>query len=41
MRRVWTPKQRHIIKVVKIHKKAKDDLFSQPNKSSAGKKKKR
>jgi hypothetical protein len=39
--RVWTPKQRHIIKVVKIHKKPKDDLFSQPKKSSAGKKKKR
>jgi hypothetical protein len=39
---VWTPKQRHITKVVKIHKKPeKNDLFSQPKKRNTGKKKKR
>jgi hypothetical protein len=37
---VWTPKQRHIAKVVKIHKSPeKSDLFSQPVKHSRSKKK--
>ncbi|MGJ4905330.1 hypothetical protein ACQR0V_27440 [Bradyrhizobium sp. HKCCYLS2058] len=38
---VWVPKQRHITKIIKVHKKTDDaDLFSQPVKRNAGKKKK-
>ncbi len=39
---VWIPKQRHITKVVIIHRsKKQSDLFSQPKKSKTSKKKKR